>query len=126
MLKFITDNATTLLGIFSLGFIGVGISNGIAKLFMFTLNSKVNKLIFKFIPEGIALGDILKGEKTNEERLYQAVITVENKVLNALPNSLRGLADKLIDSRQIAKEIERELNKEKYRGLAKPTMEQIK
>ena len=107
MLKFITDNATTLLGIFSLGFIGIGISKGIAKLFMFALNSKVNKLIVKFIPEGIALGDILKGEKTNEERLYQAVITVENKVLNALPNSLRGLADKLIDSRQIAKEIER-------------------
>lgn len=123
MLKFITDNATTLLGIFSLGFIGVGISKGIAKLFIFTLKSKVNKLIFKFIPEGIALGDILKGEKSNEERLYQAVITVENKVLNALPSSLRGLADKLIDSRQIAKEIERELNKEKYRGLAKPTME---
>ena len=123
MLKFITDNATTLLGIFSLGFIGVGVSKGIAKLFMFALNSKVNKLIFKFIPEGIALGDILKGEKTNEERLYQAVVTVENKVLNALPSSLRGLADKFIDSRQIAKEIERELNKEKYRGLAKPTME---
>lgn len=123
MLKFITDNVTTLLGIFSLGFIGLGVSKGIAKLFMFTLNSKVNKLIFKFIPEGIALGDILKGEKPNEERLYQAVITVENKVLNALPSSLRGLADKLIDSRQIAKEIERELNKEKYMGLAKPTME---
>ena len=126
MLKFITDNVTTLLGIFSLGFIGVGVSKGIAKLFMFALNSKVNKLIFKFIPEGIALVDILKREKTNEERLYQAVITVENKVLNALPTSLRGLADKLIDSRQIAKEIERELNKEKYKGLAKPTMEQIK
>lgn len=123
MLKFITDNATTLLGIFSLGFIGVGISKGIAKLFIFTLNSKINKLIIKFIPEGIALGDILKGEKTNEERLYQAVVTVENKVLNALPNALKGIADKLIDSRQIAKEIERELNKRKYRGLAKPTIE---
>ncbi len=123
MLKFITDNATTLLGIFSLGFIGVGVSKGIAKLFMFVLNSKVNKLIVKFIPEGIALGNILKGEKPNEERLYQAVLTVENKVLNALPNSLKGLADKLIDSRQIAKEIERELNKKKYVGLAKPTIE---
>lgn len=123
LLKIITDNATTLFGILSLGFIGIGISKGIVKLFMFILNSKVNKLIVKYIPEGIALGDILKGEKPNEERLYQAVVTVENKVLNALPNSLRGLADKLIDSRQIAKEIERELNKEKYMGLAKPTME---
>ena len=123
MLKFITDNATTLLGIFSLGFIGVGISKGIAKLFIFALNSKINKLILKFIPEGIALGDILKGEKPNEERLYQAVVTVENKILNALPNVLKGIADKLIDSRQIAKEIERELNKKKYEGLAKPTIE---
>lgn len=123
LLKLITDNATTLFGILSLGFIGIGISKGIAKLFMFILNSKVNKLIVKYIPEGIALGDILKGEKPNEERLYQAVVTVENKVLNALPSSLKGLADKLIDSRQIAKEIERELNKEKYMGLAKPTME---
>lgn len=123
MLKFITDNATTLLGIFSLGFIGVGISKGIAKLFIFLLNSKINKLILKFIPEGIALGDILKGEKPNEERLYQAVVTVENKVLNALPNVLKGIADKLIDSRQIAREIERELNKKKYEGLAKPTIE---
>ena len=123
MLKFITDNATTLLSILSLGFIGLVISKGIAKLFMFVLNSKVNKLIIKFIPEGIALGDILKGEKTNEERLYQAVVTVENKVLNALPNALKGIADKLIDSRQIAREIERELNKRKYRGLAKPTIE---
>ena len=123
MLKFITENATTLLGIFSLGFIGVGISKGIAKLFIFALNSKINKLILKFIPEGIALGDILKGEKPNEERLYQAVVTVENKVLNALPNALKGIADKLIDSKQIAREIERELNKKKYEGLAKPTIE---
>lgn len=124
LLKLITDNATTLFGILSLGFIGIGISKGIAKLFMFILNSKVNKLIVKYIPEGIALGDILKGEKPNEERLYQAVVTVENKVLNALPDSLKGTADKLIDSRQIAKEIERELNKRKYEGLAKPTIEQ--
>lgn len=124
LLKLITDNATTLFGILSLGFIGIGISKGIAKLFMFILNSKVNKLIVKYIPEGIALGDILKGEKPNEERLYQAVVTVENKVLNVLPDSLKGTADKLIDSRQIAKEIERELNKRKYEGLAKPTIEQ--
>ncbi len=124
LLKLITDNATTLFGILSLGFIGVGISKGIAKMFMFILNSKVNKLIVKYIPEGIALGDILKGEKPNEERLYQAVVTVENKVLSSLPNSLKGMADKLIDSKQIAKEIERELNKRKFEGLAKPTVEQ--
>lgn len=123
LLKLISDNATTLLGIFSLGFIGVGISKSVAKLFIFIMNSKINKLIVKYIPEGIALGNILKGEKPNEERLYQAVLTVENKVLNSLPNSLKGLADKLIDSRKIAKEIERELNKEKYVGLAKPMID---
>lgn len=123
LLRLITDNATTLLGIFSLGFIGVGISKGIAKLFIFTINSKINKLVVKYIPEGIALGNILKGEKPNEERLYQAVLTVENRVLNSIPKQFRNLADKLIDSKRIAKEIERELNKEKYVGLAKPMID---
>ena len=123
MLNFFKDNALTMLGIFSAGFIGVGIANVTASVIKFLVDSKLNKLIVKFIPEGIALGDILKGEKPNEERLYQAVITVENKVLNALPQSLKGYADKLIDSRKIAKQIERELNKDKYEGLAKPTVE---
>ena len=123
MLDFFTDNALTMLGIFSAGFISVGIANFISIIIKLLVDSKINKLIVKFIPEGIALGDILKGEKPNEERLYQAVVTVENKVLNALPNVLKGIADKLIDSRQIAREIERELNKKKYEGLAKPTIE---
>ena len=123
MLDFFTDNALTMLGVFSAGFISVGIANFISIIVKLLIDSKINKLIVKFIPEGIALGDILKGEKPNEERLYQAVITVENKVLNALPKNLRGYADKLIDSKKIAKQIERELNKEKYEGLAKPTVE---
>ena len=123
MLDFFRDNALIMLGVFSAGFIGVGIANVIASVIKFLINSKINKLIVKFIPEGIALGDILKGEKPNEERLYQAVITVENRVLNTLPKSLREYADKLIDSRRIAKQIERELNKDKYEGLAKPTIE---
>lgn len=122
MLDFFKDNALTMLGIFSAGFIGVGIANVIAFIIKFLIDNKINKLIVKFIPEGIALGDILKGEKPNEERLYQAVITVENKILNALPQSLRSYADKLIDSKKIAKQIERELNKEKYEGLANPTV----
>ena len=123
MLDFFTDNALTMLGVFSAGFISVGIANFISIIIKLLVDSKINKLIVKFIPEGIALWDILKGEKPNEERLYQAVVTVENKVLNALPNVLKGIADKFIDSRQIAREVERELNKKKYEGLAKPTIE---
>ena len=82
MLDFFKDNALTLLGVFSAGFIAVGVANFTSLVVKLLINSKINKLIVKFIPEGIALGDILKGEKPNEERLYQAVITVENKVLN--------------------------------------------
>lgn len=118
--NFFSENASSLIGVVSAGFIGVAIAKGITLLYKFSLENKISKLVLKFIPEGIALGDILKGEKPNEERLYQAVVTVENRVLDAIPKSLRNYADKLIDSKKIAKEIERELNKEKYQGLAKP------
>lgn len=118
--NFFIENASSLVGVMSAGFIGVVIAKSIAFLYKLSLENKISKLVLKFIPEGIALGDILKGEKPNEERLYQAVITVENRVLEAIPKPLRNYADKLIDSKKIAKEIERELNKEKYQGLAKP------
>lgn len=118
--NFFSENASSLIGVVSAGFIGVAIAKGITLLYKFSLENKISKLVLKFIPEGIALGDILKGEKPNEERLYQAVVTVENRVLEAIPKPLRNYADKLIDSKKIAKEIERELNKEKYQGLAKP------
>lgn len=118
--NFFSENASSLIGVVSAGFIGVAIAKGITLLYRFSLENKISKLVLKFIPEGIALGDILKGEKPNEERLYQAVVTVENRVLDAIPKPLRNYADKLIDSKKIAKEIERELNKEKYQGLAKP------
>lgn len=87
------------------------------------LKSKINKLIIQYIPNGIAIGDILKGEKTDSERLFQAVLTVENLVLKVLPEKVRPLADKLIDSKEIAKQIERKLNSDKFEGLAKPTKE---
>lgn len=87
------------------------------------LKSKINKLIVQYIPNGIAIGNILKGEKTDSERLFQAVLTVENKVLEVLPKNVRPLADKLIDSKEIAKQIERKLNNDKFEGLAKPTKE---
>lgn len=88
------------------------------------LKSKINKLIVQYVPNGIAVGDILKGEKTDSERLFQAVLTVENLVLKVLPERVRPLADKLIDSKEIAKQIERKLNSDKFKGLAKPTVEQ--
>jgi hypothetical protein len=120
ILNFFSENASSLVGVVSAGFIGIIIAKGITLLYRFSLENKISKLVLKFIPEGIALGDILKGEKPNEERLYQAVVTVENRVLEAIPKPFRNYADKLIDSKKIAKEIERELNKEKYQGLAKP------
>lgn len=118
--NFFNENSLSLIGVVSAGFIGIAIAKGIAIIYKLSLENKISKLVLKFIPEGIALGDILKGEKPNEERLYQAVVTVENRVLEAIPKPLRNYADKLIDSKKIAKEIERELNKEKYQGLAKP------
>jgi len=118
--NFFNENSLSLIGVVSAGFIGIAIAKGIAIIYKLSLENKISKLVLKFIPEGIALGDILKGEKPNEERLYQAVVTVENRVLEAIPKHLRNYADKLIDSKKIAKEIERELNKEKYQGLAKP------
>ena len=68
----------------------------------------------EFIPDGIAFGNILKGKgKPSQEVLFNAVVRVENLVLKAFPLKLRGYADKLIDSRAIAKEIERALNERK-------------
>ena len=87
------------------------------------LQWKVGKLIIKFIPNGIAFGDLLKGVKPNHERLIQAVLTVQNLVLKAFPPRLRPTVDKLIDENAIAREIERKLNEEKQEGLAKPTAE---
>lgn len=87
------------------------------------LQWKVGKLIIKFIPNGIAFGDLLKGVKPNHERLVQAVLTVQNLVLKAFPPRLRPTVDKLIDENAIAREIERKLNEEKQEGLAKPTAE---
>lgn len=83
------------------------------------LQWKVGKLIIKFIPNGIAFGDILKGVKPNRERLVQAVLTVQNSVLKMFPERLRPTVDKLIDENAIAREIERKLNEEKQEGLAK-------
>ena len=87
------------------------------------LQWKIGKLIIKFIPNGIAFGDLLKGVKPNHERLVQAVLTVQNLVLKAFPERLRPTVDRLIDENAIAREIERKLNEEKQEGLAKAPVE---
>ena len=94
-------------------------------LYKYLVNKKVTKLIAKYIPNGIAFGDILKGTKPNSEVLFQAVLRVQNLVLKAFPPSLRPLVDKLIDEKAIAREIERRLNEDKSEGLAKaPALEE--
>ena len=92
-----------------------------AALYRYLMNKKITKLITKYIPNGIAFGDILKGTKPNSEVLFQAVLRVQNLVLNAFPPRLRPLVDRLIDEKAIAREIERKLNEDKSEGLAKPT-----
>lgn len=96
-----------------------------AAFYRYLVNKKVTKLITKYIPNGIAFGDILKGTKPNEEVLFQAVLRVENLVLKMFPLRLRPTVDRLIDSRKIAREIERALNEDKTEGLAKaPALEE--
>ena len=89
------------------------------------INRKIVKLVTKYIPNGIAFGDILKGTKPNEEVLFQAVLRVQNLVLKAFPPRLRPTVDRLIDEHAIAREIERALNEDKIVGLAKaPALEE--
>ena len=64
---------------------------------------------------------MLKGIKPNHERLVQAVLTVQDRVLKMFPEKQRATIDKLIDENAIAREIERKLNEDKQEGLAKPT-----
>lgn len=95
-----------------------------ANLYKYLVNKKVTKLIAKYIPNGIAFGDVLKGTKPNSEVLFQAILRVQNLVLKAFPERLRPFVDKLIDEKAIAREIERKLNEEKSEGLAKaPALE---
>lgn len=102
--------ATLALATFLVTFVG----KGIGKLYTYLLNQKVIKKVAEFIPDGIAFGNILKGKgKPSQEVLFNAVVRVENLVLKAFPLKLRGYVDKLIDSRAIAKEIERALNEGK-------------
>lgn len=114
-------NLTNLVAVALAGLIARGLSLIVINGHKYLLKRKISKYILKFIPQGIAYGDMLKGIKPNHERLVQAVITVQNRVLKMFPEKQRPTVDKLIDENAIAREIERKLNEDKQEGLAKPT-----
>lgn len=116
-------NVINLVAVALAGFVVKGISTYLVKGYRYLLKKKMARYIVQFIPNGIAFGELLKGVKPNEERLVQAVLTVQNLVLKMFPERLRPTVDKLFDEKAIAREIERQLNKEKQEGLVKPTME---
>ena len=116
-------NVINLVAVALAGFIVKGISTYLVKGYRYLLKKKMARYVAQFIPNGIAFGELLKGVKPNEERLVQAVLTVQNLVLKMFPERLRPTVDKLFDEKAIAREIERQLNEEKQVGLVKPTME---
>ena len=116
-------NLTNLVAVALAGLIARGLSLIGINGHKYVLKRKISKYVLKFIPQGIAYGDMLKGIKPNHERLVQAVLTVQNRVLKMFPEKQRPTIDKLIDENAIAREIERKLNEEKQEGLVKPTME---
>ena len=116
-------NVMNLVAVALAGFVVKGISTYLVKGYRYLLKKKMARYIAQFIPNGIAFGELLKGVKPNEERLVQAVLTVQNLVLKMFPERLRPTVDKLFDEKAIAREIERQLNEEKQVGLVKPTME---
>ena len=114
-------NLTNLVAVALAGLIAKGLSLIVINGHKYLLKRKISKYVLKFIPQGIAYGDMLKGIKPNHERLVQAVLTVQNRVLKMFPEKQRATIDKLIDENAIAREIERKLNEDKQEGLAKPT-----
>lgn len=113
-------NIINLVAVALAGFVVKGISTYLVKGYRYLIKKKMARYIARFIPNGIAFGELLKGVKPNEERLVQAVLTVQNLVLKMFPERLRPMVDKLFDEHAIAREIERKLNEDKQEGLAKP------
>lgn len=110
LIQFLGQNLNGVIGIAVAGFIATYIGKGVAKLVGLVVKSKIAKLIIKFVPEGIGLGDLLKGEKPNSERLLRAVMRVQTLILKAFPEFTRPYIDKMIDENAIVKEIERALS----------------
>lgn len=119
------QNALNLIGVTVGTYLITFVGKGVVKFHKYLINKKAIKLVSKFIPQGIAFGDILKGTKPNSEVLFQAVLRVQNLVLKAFTPRLRPTVAKLLDPKKIADEIERALNEAKSEGLAKaPAMEE--
>lgn len=119
------QNVLNLIGVSAGAYLVTILGKGFIKFYKFLINRKVVRLVTKFIPQGIAFGDILKGTKPNHEVLFQAVLRVQNLVLKAFPPRLRPTVAKLLDPKKIADEIERALNETKLVGLAKaPVIEE--
>nr|DAQ86866.1 MAG TPA: hypothetical protein [Caudoviricetes sp.] len=114
-------NLTNLVAVALAGLIAKGLSLIVINGHKYLLKRKISKYVLRFIPQGIAYGDMLKGVKSNHERLVQAVLTVQNRVLKMFPEKQRPTIDRLIDENAIAREIERKLNENKQEGLVKPT-----
>lgn len=112
-------NVINLVGVTAGTYLMTIFGKAILKFYKYLINKKVVKLVTKFIPAGIAFGDILKGTKPDSEVLFQAVLRVQNLVLQAFPLRLRSTVAKLLDPKRIADEIERALNEAKSEGLAK-------
>ena len=112
-------NLTNLVAVALAGLIAKGLSLIVINGHKYLLKRSISKYVLKFIPQGIAYGDMLKGIKPNHERLVQAVLTVQNRVLKMFPEKQRATIDRLIDENAIAREIERKLNEDKQEGLAK-------
>lgn len=119
------QNVINLIGVSAGAYLVTILGKGIIKFYKYLINRKVIRLVTKYIPNGIAFGDILKGTKPNHEVLFQAVLRVQNLVLKAFPPRLRPTVSKLLDAKKIADEIERALNEDKSVGLAKaPALEE--
>ena len=88
-------NLTNLVAVALAGLIAKGLSLIVINGHKYLLKRKISKYVLRFIPQGIAYGDMLKGVKSNHERLVQAVLTVQNRVLKMFPEKQRPTIDRL-------------------------------
>ncbi|RRD34780.1 hypothetical protein EII29_11635, partial [Leptotrichia sp. OH3620_COT-345] len=104
------QNALNLIGVTVGTYLIAFLSKRFVKFYKFLIERKITKLITKYIPAGIAYGEILKGTKPNSEVLFQAILRVQNLVLKVFPEKQRPMIAKMLDPKKIADGIERALN----------------